>query len=419
MSFSSSGSPNATTAVPGAGLASLPSGAGKGGTGGQPAQPMPAFPNQAQYAPMQQPSRPPPQPQYSSPQQSSAPNVYQQSSAALTGAQNTANRLSNFTPMGMQAATAGPAAMMTAAQLAEVERMKGVGAVQAAQAQGQIDVNQLSSTNLNPYMSPYTQSVIDAGQADIERQRQMASNTLGAQAQAANAYGGSRQGVQEGVLAGEALRQAGQLSAQQRQQGFNTALQSGQFDIGNVQQARTLSSGQEFQAEQLGQQAREAAANRDQAARAGNMQAANQFSIQQAQFEQQARSLNQSATNTFAQAQAARDQAANQSNFGGQFQAAGVQAGAAGQLGNLSQTGFGMGQQIQQNQMQQGLMQQGLQQQLIDAARGQYANAVNAPMQSLNAPLTALGAQPNQSTTTNSMNPGLFQYLQVAAQAMP
>jgi len=60
-------------------------------------------------------------------------------------------------------------------------------------------------------------------------------------------------------------------------------------------------------------------------------------------------------------------------------------------------------------------MQQGLQQKLIDAARGQYANAVNAPMQSLGAPLAALGAQPNQSTTTESMNPGLFQYLQLGA----
>lgn len=297
--------------------------------------------------------------------QNPAPNVYQQSAAALTGAQNTANRLSGFTPTPMQAA-----------QLAEAERMKAVGQV------GDVSSGQLATTNLNPYMSPYTQSVIDAGQADIERQRQMASNTLGAQAQAANAYGGSRQGVQEGVLAGEALRQAGQLSAQQRQQGFNTALQSGQFDISGRMQADTLN-----------QRAEEAGAGREQAARAGNMAAANQFAMQQAQFQQ----------------------AANAANYQGQFQAAGVQAGAAGQLGGLSQTGFGMGQQIQQNQMQQGLMQQGLQQQLIDAARGQYNNAINAPMQSLNAPLAALGAQPNQSTTTNTMNPGLFQYLQTAA----
>jgi len=317
-------------------------------------------------------------------QQSPAPNVYQQSAAALTGAKNAATRLSNFAATDMNVAQLGPA-----------QTMQSVGAVQSAQAPGQIGVNQLASTNLDPYMSPYTQNVIDAGQADIERQRQMASNTLGAQAQSAGAFGGSRQAVQEGVLAGEALRQAGALSAQQRGQAFQNALQAGQFDIGQTQQARTLASNQQMQAGMLAQQAAESAAARQQAASAGNMQAANQFAIQQAQAEQ----------------------AANQANYQKQFQEASIQGNAAGQLGGLSQAGFGMGQQIQQNQMQQGLMQQGLQQSLIDAARGQYQNAANAPLQSLNAPLAALGAQPNQSTTTNQRNPGLFDYLSLAATA--
>lgn len=294
-----------------------------------------------------------------------APNVYQQSASALTGAQDTATRLSNFTPTPMQAA-----------QLAEVERMKAVGQV------GDVSSGQLATTNFDPYMNPYTQNVIETGQADIERQRQMASNTLGAQAQAANAFGGSRQAVQEGVLAGEALRQAGALSAQQRGQAFQTALQSGQFDISGRMQADTLN-----------QQAAEAGAAREQAARAGNMAAANQFAIQQAQFQQ----------------------AANAANYQGQFQAAGIQSGAAGQLGGLSQTGFGMGQQINQQQAQQGLMQQGLQQQLIDAARGQYAGAVGAPQQSLGLPLAALGAAPAPASTTNTMKPGLFNYLQLGA----
>jgi hypothetical protein len=395
------GSALGSTAAPLA--AGAASSGGKGG--GQTAQtvaPTAPAPTQGQYSPMPRPA---------------APNVYQQSASALTGAQNTAGRLANFTPTAMQAASAGPANLMNAAQLAEVERMQGVGAVQGAQAPGQIAVNQLATTNLDPYMNPYTQNVIETGQADIERQRQMASNTLGAQAQAAGAFGGSRQAVQEGVLAGEALRQAGQLSAQQRGQAFETALQSGQFDIGTTQQARTLASNQQMQAETLGQQAREAAAAREQAARAGNMQAANAFAVQQAQFEQQARSANQTAQNTFAQAQAAREQAANQANYGGQFTAANVQAGAAGQLGNLSQTGFNMGQQIGQQQMQQGLMQQGLQQSLIDAARGQYQGFTGAPQQSLGLPLAALGATPNQSTTTQSKNPGLFDYLSLGLMA--
>jgi len=174
------------------------------------------------------------------------------------------------------------------------------------------------------FQNPYTQQVIERTQADIERQRQMAANQLGAQASAARAFGGSRQGVAEGVLGGEYARMAGDIAAQQRQAGFNTAL-------GAAQQQR------------------------------------------------------------------------------------GQQLAAAGQLGNLAQTGFGFGQAIQGQQMQQGAMQQALQQALIDAARGQYAGFTGAPQQSLALPLQALGAAPIPQTTTQTRQPGLFDYLTAAA----
>ena len=79
-----------------------------------------------------------------------------------------------------------------------------------------------------------------------------------------------------------------------------------------------------------------------------------------------------------------------------------------GQLGNQA---FNTGRAIQQDQSQQGLLQQGIQQALIDAAKGQFSNYANAPTQSLSAPLAALGATPNQSTTTQSSQPGLLNYL--------
>jgi hypothetical protein len=60
-------------------------------------------------------------------------------------------------------------------------------------------------------------------------------------------------------------------------------------------------------------------------------------------------------------------------------------------------------------------MQQGLQQALIDAARGQYAGYTAAPNASLAAPLAALGATPDQSTTTQTNQRGLFDYLGLAA----
>ena len=176
------------------------------------------------------------------------------------------------------------------------------------------------------YANPYTSEVIDRTQQDIESQRQMAMNTLGAQATAARAFGGSRQGVAEGVMAGQYGRMAGDMAAQQRQQNYSQALQAAMSD----RQARL---------------------------------------------------------------------------------------GAASQMGQLGQQAFGTSQAIQQQQAQQGLLQQGIQQALIDAARQQYAGYTGAPAQSLQAPLSALGIaqQGGASTTTNSMQPGLFNYLQLGA----
>jgi hypothetical protein len=86
------------------------------------------------------------------------------------------------------------------------------------------------------YMNPYTQDVIDRTQQDIMRQQQMSQNQLGAQATQAGAFGGSRHGVAEGVMAGEYGRMAGDIAAQQRQQAYNQALDTA-FRTAGVQQA--------------------------------------------------------------------------------------------------------------------------------------------------------------------------------------
>lgn len=88
---------------------------------------------------------------------------------------------------------------------------------------------------------------------------------------------------------------------------------------------------------------------------------------------------------------------------------------AAG-LQNVGQQAFGYGQSIQQQQMQQGALQQAAMQSLIDAAKGQYAGYTGAPQQGLNTLLSSVyGVQPIQGGTTSN-NPGLFNYMQLAAQ---
>lgn len=86
-----------------------------------------------------------------------------------------------------------------------------------------------------------------------------------------------------------------------------------------------------------------------------------------------------------------------------------LQAGS--QLANIANIGFGMGRDIQQDMLSQGAQQQALQQQLINAAKGQYAGYTGAPAQSLSYLLSAVGAAPNVSTTTQGYQPGLFDYL--------
>lgn len=89
--------------------------------------------------------------------------------------------------------------------------------------------------------------------------------------------------------------------------------------------------------------------------------------------------------------------------------------GAASQLGNLSNLGFGQGQAINQMQGQQGLQQQASMQALIDAANQQYAGFTGSPAASTQAPLQALGTVPYGQTSTTTQNPGLFDYLSLGA----
>lgn len=90
---------------------------------------------------------------------------------------------------------------------------------------------------------------------------------------------------------------------------------------------------------------------------------------------------------------------------------------AAGQLGALGQTSFGYGQQIQSQLAQQGAQQQAIQQALIDAAKAQYAGYTGAPAAGLGYVSQALGATPVPQTQTTSRQPGLFDYLTLAATA--
>jgi len=77
------------------------------------------------------------------------------------------------------------------------------------------------------FFNPYQEQVVQGALGDIERTRQMQEQANMAQATAARAFGGSRQGVVSGMTNEAALRQAATTGAQLRSAGFNTAANLG------------------------------------------------------------------------------------------------------------------------------------------------------------------------------------------------
>lgn len=234
-------------------------------------------------------------------------NVFNQSANALTAATNTAQGAANYTPQ-------------------------------------QVTAPSLATTSLDPYMNPYTQAVTDQTMQQLAEQQQMALNDVGAQASAAGAFGGSRQGVVEGQTYDAYAQAQADALANLNSQNFTQAQQAAMYDTNNSLAA----------------------------------------------------------------------QVANQ-NAG--LQGAGLNLNAAGQLGALSQTGFDQGNAIIGQQSSQGALMQGINQMLIDAAKGQYAGFTGAPNQSLQQLLSATGV-PTGSTTTQTQQPGLFDYLTLGLNAI-
>ena len=199
-----------------------------------------------------------------------------------------------------------------------------------------LSVGALTQAQLDPYMNPYTTSVIDAQQADVLRGANIGLDQLGAQAQNARAFGGSRHGIAMSELGRGVGEIMGQQAAGLRQANF-------------------------AQAQQMAQQ--------------------NQLANQQADLS-----------------------------------GAGQRLGAAGQLADISNIGFGMGQTVNQNLQQQGAMQQALQQAVFDASKQKYGEYTGHPAKGLAYLNAALGVTPTTpKTVTETKTPGLFDYLTLAA----
>lgn len=102
----------------------------------------------------------------------------------------------------------------------------------------QVQAGQLSSTNLSPYMNPYTQSVINSTLPIMQQNLGLSQNQNQDQAAAQNAYGGSRQAIQQGVTQEQGAMGMAQMAAQLNQANFGQAQAAANLDIGTNLQAQ-------------------------------------------------------------------------------------------------------------------------------------------------------------------------------------
>jgi len=116
-------------------------------------------------------------------------------------------------------------------------------------------------TSYQQYMDPYLEDVVQQQYADIAEQGAIQQNQLGASAVGSGAFGGSRQAVAQGQIAGDVLEQQARTGSQLRSAGFSQANQlANQAAQQQLQQAQMMgalgqgAAGLGAQAQQLGVQ---------------------------------------------------------------------------------------------------------------------------------------------------------------------
>ena len=202
---------------------------------------------------------------------------------------------------GTAAASAGPAAQMTAAQ-AELAQMQA--AQMARKDVRDVNAQKFTDANISQYMNPYTAQVIDTTMNQLGRQNNILQNQANAQAAKSGSFGGSRQAVMNAENNRNFMDQVGQTTANLNNQNFAQA----QAAIGQDQN-RNLTAQQSNQ-QQDWNVGNLNTTNR-QAANLNNMLESNSMSKYNATNRQNASEWNAGAKNNMAQYNASNQMQAN------------------------------------------------------------------------------------------------------------
>lgn len=153
-----------------------------------------------------------------------------------------------------------PVNPMQQASLAQRGALLGTAGAMGYQPQ-QVQSTFLPEMNLEAYQNPYTSQVIDLARQDIMRGGQQQMDILGAQAQKAGAFGGSRHGIAMGETNRGLTEQLAKTSAGLRQAGFQNAQQAAQADLQRRMQAQQSNQMAGLQGSQQRMAAAQQAAN--------------------------------------------------------------------------------------------------------------------------------------------------------------
>jgi hypothetical protein len=123
------------------------------------------------------------------------------------------------------------------------------------QTPAQVNPAQISQQNLSPYMNPFTNSVINASLPIMQQNLANSQNQQQNAANSANAYGGSRQAIQQGVTQAQGALGMGQMAAGLNQANFQQAQQAAGTDVASQNQAKLANQAAGLTQEQLVNQA--------------------------------------------------------------------------------------------------------------------------------------------------------------------
>lgn len=163
---------------------------------------------------------------------------------------------------------------------------------------------------MGAYDNPFQTQVIDRAMGDLDRAEDRQLSEARRRAAGANSFGGSRTAILESEIMRNFDDQRGDIAADLRARGFDTALQAGQADAGRITDVSQFNAGQRTQVD-------EANAGRQDAAARYAADMGNNFALTQAGMDMDAAAANMGADNQarqFNATQGLEAQLANRAN---------------------------------------------------------------------------------------------------------